>query len=305
MMDGKLIDMINSLEETRHKLNLFIDRLDLTSNQKQADFVTLFKDLTTGVLASLTSMKEKFDLFDAVTPKLDQVLSQILATTDESGVKVEPNQARYIPKLKLPKFDGEKDDARVWISKCNTFFEFCPMSEQQMLGYASFHMIGHAFKWFMSYADDKGDYLKWNDFTEALINRFSDIKYVDSTCLMREFTELAQCGTVLEYLEKYEDIVIAMNDKFPDIPRSYYVSIFINGLQEEIKMKVKMFQPDTVLEAFRLARICEASLKVQVTEKEIRKIIVVDEALSTVPARGGAVVPNTATKEKVIFGLFD
>ena len=57
-----------------------------------------------------------------------------------SGIKM--------PKVELSKFNG--DDPRSWIKKCQRFFMYNPISEDQKVLFASLHLDGVAKSWFQN-----------------------------------------------------------------------------------------------------------------------------------------------------------
>jgi hypothetical protein len=56
------------------------------------------------------------------------------------------------------------------------------------------------------------------------------------------------------YIERFEELRSLMNALDPYLTESYYVSSFICGLKDDIKLMLKILKPAKVLMAFEQAR---------------------------------------------------
>lgn len=80
-----------------------------------------------------------------------------------------------------------------------------------------------------------------------LYNRFDPSELDDFT---REFVNLHQTGTVMEYQVLFEAIL----SKTRGISRGQRITFFLNGLKENIKWSMQICQPQTLNAAICLAR---------------------------------------------------
>ena len=114
---------------------------------------------------------------------------------------------------------------------------------------ASFHMVGAAYSWYKwlvrnQYTDD------WNEFTEALRNRFGTDLYENPREVLKE---LHQTGSIAEYQQQFE----TLSNKVHGLSESWIVSFFIAGLQDFLKCQLRLARPQSYPEAVALARLHE------------------------------------------------
>ncbi|KAL4332246.1 hypothetical protein GQ457_07G001740 [Hibiscus cannabinus] len=103
-------------------------------------------------------------------------------------------------------------------------------------------------------------YLTWHEFTADLCHCFCDKNQLD---IIEEFNKLSQLNTVEEYQEKFEELKPLMLQQNCHLPESYFISSFISGLREEIKHKVKVHEPTTLVDAYRKAKLYELSMEIE------------------------------------------
>ncbi|GJX89340.1 hypothetical protein Tco_0341354 [Tanacetum coccineum] len=82
---------------------------------------------------------------------------------------------------------------------------------------------------------------------------------------MSELKELKQVASVKEYHDYFIDVLSRLQ-----LPQKYSLSCFINGLNEDIKCMVLLFKPQTIHEAYCLAKLQEATLKARKTKEPIK-----------------------------------
>ncbi|KAJ0906625.1 hypothetical protein HanRHA438_Chr07g0289441 [Helianthus annuus] len=73
---------------------------------------------------------------------------------------------------------------------------------------------------------------------------------------MTELKNLKHTTTVQEYHDKFDVIISRLQ-----LPGEYTLSCFITGLEDEIQLQVRMFNPKNIQEAFCLAKLQEATIK--------------------------------------------
>lgn len=68
-----------------------------------------------------------------------------------------------------------------------------------------------------------------------------------------------QEGSVDEYVEKFKELESLMHGLNPSLPESYYISSFVSGLKEDIKLMLKILKPMALTIAFEQAKWQEES----------------------------------------------
>nr|XP_027071904.1 uncharacterized protein LOC113696724 [Coffea arabica] len=147
---------------------------------------------------------------------------------------------------------------RDWIQKCETFFQLYGILDSQKMLIVGMHLEGRANVWFQSFKQDKRTF-GWEEFKEGMSRRFGDLGDEDG---VEEFNKLQQSSTVMAYQEKFEELRAIVLLRNQGLSESYFVSSYLSGLQEELKALVKMHKPQTLQEAFEVARWQEKALEV-------------------------------------------
>ncbi|XP_038990616.1 uncharacterized protein LOC120113567 [Hibiscus syriacus] len=121
------------------------------------------------------------------------------------------------------------------------------------------YLIGKDEIWFDGYIAQKHK-VNWHKFTTDICHRFGDQNFND---IVEEFNKLIQKNSVEDYHEKLEELRSYMLQYSPFLEEGYFVSIFLSGLKEEIKHRVKGHNPTTLAAAFRLAKLVELTWEVE------------------------------------------
>ncbi|XP_075092058.1 uncharacterized protein LOC142172173 [Nicotiana tabacum] len=154
-------------------------------------------------------------------------------------------------KVDCPYF--EEGDPRSWLRKCERYFHYNRIIDpQQKLDTAVLHLNGRTESWFFSYQLSRG-MVRWPDFVDEICKRFNDSDNSHLN-LIEKFKRIEQKGTVIEYLEKFEDLKAWVLIKHPTIPEEFFLGFFIDGLKEEIRHIVKMLDPFSLSQAVEKAR---------------------------------------------------
>ncbi|XP_039004688.1 uncharacterized protein LOC120131883 [Hibiscus syriacus] len=159
------------------------------------------------------------------------------------------------PKVELKNFDGT--NPRGWVQKCHKFFHLFGIPEEQRVELAAMYLEGKVESWFDGYIMQKNR-VHWHEFEADLCHRFSDMQYTD---VIEEFSKLIQKGTVEEYQVRFEELKPFILMQNPTLGEEFFVSIFISGLKEELKHRVKALNPKEVTEACRQAKLYEISIE--------------------------------------------
>ena len=170
-----------------------------------------------------------------------------------------------LARLDFPRFNGE--GIKNWIIQCDTFFSVDQTPEEYMVRLVVVHFEGKALQWHSAYMKNVGlnKLPSWNDYTKILIERFGEV-WEDP---MAELMRLRQKGTITDYHTEFDAIVSRI-----DLSEAHQLSCFLGGLQLEIQMMVRVFQPTSVMKVFSLAKMYEnanaTSMEVKPISKNLR-----------------------------------
>ncbi|XP_075636505.1 uncharacterized protein LOC142608698 [Castanea sativa] len=130
-------------------------------------------------------------------------------------------------KLDFPRFSGV--DPASWVYKANQYFGYYQTPIAEKLIIASFHKELEAL---------------------ALHERFGSTTYDDP---MEVLTRLRQTTTVALYKAEFE----AVSNRIMGLSPMHKLSCFLSGLKDEIRLSVRMLNPQSLNAAFGLAKIQE------------------------------------------------
>lgn len=150
-----------------------------------------------------------------------------------------------------------------WLYKCSQFFELDGIEDPDRVKLVVIHLEGKTLLWRQTYVKRKGHVLPGrNKYVEDITIKFGDL-YDDP---MADLKVLIQNGTVQDYHDSFDALASRLN-----LSEEYLLSCYVGGLEEEIQLAVRMFNPKTMQQASCLAKIQEASAKARkakVTSKQ-------------------------------------
>lgn len=136
-----------------------------------------------------------------------------------------------VPKWELHCFEGH--EPKVWIRKCERYFNLYKTQDNHKVEAVTLYLNGLAEIWYHSLVLSRG-VVNWMEFKKELINRFDDELIWD---IVEEFNKLTQVGTVDEFLGKFEELKAQMLVRNPNLNESHFLSSFVGALKEEIKFE--------------------------------------------------------------------
>lgn len=156
--------------------------------------------------------------------------------------QVIPQKGEIHPRARRLDFLAFHDeDPLDWLYKVNPFFTFYNTLQQHRMRLVSFHIEGKALVWFQDLDESRG-LTSWEEFVEALLVRFGPSSYNDP---MEQLTRLRQVGTVEEYKANYE----ILSNRLRGLSEQYKLSYFLSGLRDDIRLLVRMFNPNNLTTA--------------------------------------------------------
>lgn len=156
-------------------------------------------------------------------------------------------------KVEFPSFDG--DDLRTWVYKCEQFFEVDETPSHTKVKIAAIHLQGRASQWHHMYMKSRltREVPNWEEYVRAFSTRFDTSQYEDP---MSELMYLRQTGSIQEYLDRFDELMNCL-----ELTDQYAISCLLGGMNPEIAMRIKMFQPKTLQDVIGLAKMQEQVLQ--------------------------------------------
>lgn len=168
------------------------------------------------------------------------------------------------PPLDSPQFDGS--NPKLWIRKCETFFDIYSVAKHYWVGLATMNFIGSAAFWLQS-IQSRSAKLSWEGLGSALCARFDRDERNHMIC---QFFRINQTTSISDYIETFSDLVHEMLAHDPTIANSIITNRFIDGLRDDIRAIVVVHRPQDLDTASSLALLQEEVL-VDYPRKEFKK----------------------------------
>ncbi|OIT20411.1 hypothetical protein A4A49_38895 [Nicotiana attenuata] len=223
----------------------------------------------------------RLKVMDDKLVKHDEILNEVLTSQEElqysnwdtGYLRVNPReelrqnrpQAVQTPTLKweLPYFEGH--EPKVWIQKCERYFNLYKIPDNLKVEAATLYLNGLADTWY------------------------------DSLVLSR--------GLVDEFLGKFEDLKAQMLIRNPHLDESHFISSFIGALKEEIRFGVKLFKPTTMRFVVERARLQEKAIEAahKRTKAISKPSLVVSNPAGTRVQTAGIVKPNSFRLSREVY----
>lgn len=214
-----------------------------------------------GELALLRTDQERAigQLRELITGLSVQV-TQLTNRMQEQGVH-NGNTFSRLTRVDFPKFDGE--DVQGWVYRCDQFFAIDNVVDNMKVKVASIHMIGRALLWHQSFMKTQveGVWPNWEDYKTAVLARFGIGSFDDPLSVLMK---LKQTGTVEAYQESFDALLNRV-----DLTEKQAISCFLSGLTDEVQNSVRMFKPQSLHDAYCLAKLQEATLVSMARKKPI------------------------------------
>ncbi|KAM0929344.1 hypothetical protein ACQ4PT_001454 [Festuca glaucescens] len=155
------------------------------------------------------------------------------------------------PPTEFPRFAGE--DPRLWQKAAEKYFRVFAVDPTYWVEYATMHFSGNAALWLQSVEDQLPKYT-WEKLCDIINTRFDRGQY---QFLYRQIFKLKQHGTVIEYLERFDNLMHHMLAYRPDLDPMFFTTRFIEGLARDIRAVVMIQRPQDLETAVALALLQE------------------------------------------------
>nr|GLL16803.1 uncharacterized protein LOC112097934 [Ipomoea trifida] len=160
----------------------------------------------------------------------------------------EPSTPRlHTMKLDVPKFSGE--DPHQWIFNIQEYFDFHKVPEDQRLQIDGFSLEREASEWYRWTRRNNLIY-GWHDFLEKIQHRFGTHHFED---YQANLAKLTQKGSIADFQTEFEKLM----NKVTGIQEPLLIFFFVGGLKPNLRREMLIAKPQSLLEAFKLAKAFE------------------------------------------------
>jgi hypothetical protein len=150
----------------------------------------------------------------------------------------------HFPKIKMRKFDGK--DPVTWILQMEQFFDLHNVPHTQKVQITSLYLEPNQFVWYRWLCSHRS-LVTWTIFKEEMIAHYEDTR---SNTFFSQLINLKQKGSVIEHIDNFQ----RLNIKVTDIPYEHLIDVFIGTLRDNIQHEVRLWEPKSLENAFRVAR---------------------------------------------------
>ncbi|XP_024963751.1 uncharacterized protein LOC112504018 [Cynara cardunculus var. scolymus] len=209
------------------------------------------------IVQQIEDLKNEFVNRTNATNSSDEAMT----TRVERGERNRGGQNRFLAvkghKLEIPIFDGKDPDG--WILRAERYFTLNQLSQEEKIDVSFVSFEGDALKWFQ-WEHKRHPITRWEDLKHLPLRQFRSLS-ADSLC--EQFLSVRQEGSVEDYRRKFVEFAAPVDG----IPKQVFLSQFINGLEESIKVELRLLDPLTLSEAMEVAMKIELKNKVLSREK--------------------------------------
>ena len=260
-MDGLKKDVEAKMDVLKKGVEAKMDCLKKGIEAKMNDVEAKMDDLKIDLKTDMEELKINMNkLLQERVTKGERVVKE---THDEKKINVNHDsidsnvgsKTHHISKIDMRKFDGK--EPATWILQMEQFFDLNNVQNTQKVRMATLYLEPNQFVWYQWLCSRK-QIITWAIFTEELTTHYKDTK---SNTFFSQLISLKQKGSIMEHIEEFQKL----NIRVKDIPEEHRIDVFIGSLKDNIQHDVRLWEPDSLEKAFRLARKMES--KIMATRK--------------------------------------
>jgi hypothetical protein len=242
-------------------------RRDINDLQKKTVTKYELQEMEAKLEAKMDGLKEEImeglkNIVIERTPESENVSHEI---HDEDTRKVNQEwrnsnfglNTNHVPKIDMRKFDGK--DPITWILQMEQFFDLHNVPHTQKVRIASLYLEPNQFVWYQ-WLFSRKSLVTWTIFTEEMIAHYEDTR---SNTFFSQLINLKQKGLVTEHIENFQ----RLNIKVIDIPDEHLIDVFIGNLRDNIQHEVRLLEPKSLENVFRVARNVESKNMAMATRR--------------------------------------
>jgi hypothetical protein len=248
-MHRDINELQNKMDSMEAKLDTKMDsmeaKLDTKIDGLKGEIMEVLKNFVTE--KTLESENASHEIHDEDTRKVNQEWRN-----SNFGLKT-----NHVPKIDMRKFDGK--DPITWILQMEQFFDLHNVPHTQKVRIDSLYLEPNQFVWYRWLCSRKS-LVTWTIFTEEMIAHYEDTR---SNTFFSQLINLKQKGSVTEHIENFQ----RLNIKVTDIPDEHLIDVFIGTLKDNIQHEVRLWEPKSLENAFKVARNVESKNMAMATRR--------------------------------------
>jgi hypothetical protein len=163
----------------------------------------------------------------------------------------------HVLNINMRKFDGK--DTITWILQMEKFFDLHNVPHTHKVQIAYLYLEPNQFVWYQWICSHKS-LVTWTIFTEEMIAHYEDTW---SNTFFSQLINLKQKGSVTKHIENFQ----RLNIKVTDIPYEHFIYVFIGTLKDNIQHEVRLWEPKSLENAFKVARNVESKNMAMATRR--------------------------------------
>jgi hypothetical protein len=176
-------------------------------------------------------------------------------SADSKSGAADSHHLGRLPKLNFPKFESE--NPKLWISRCENYFEMYSVPYEKWVQVAVNYFEGPAARWLQA-VERRVYKSSWHEFCVMFLERFGRDEH---DLLIRRMLHIKQTGSVTEYISQFAELIDQLTAyESPADPRHYTMK-FIDGLSLAIRSSVFLQRPKDLDTACTLAALHEEVLE--------------------------------------------
>ena len=175
----------------------------------------------------------------------DRGTRRLTMTRPVAGGRDEPARAKLAPP---PTFDGRyKEEYNVlnWIMTVERYLYNCNKGEAVFSSYAYTYLDKEVQVWF-DHRFLSTPLPPWEEMTAAMIKRYLPLNH--SSRLVRRFTGIRQVGSLMQYVDRFQNLLSALGLAGIQKSSTKCIGQFIDGLKEQEDRKTPLLRKPTTME---------------------------------------------------------
>jgi hypothetical protein len=278
-------------------------RRDINDLQKKIVTKDEIQEMEAKLEAKLDGLKEEIMevLKNFITEKTPESENASHEIHDEETRKVNLEwrnsnfglNTNHVPKIDMRKFDGK--DPITWILQMEQFFDLHNVPHTQKVHISSLYLEPNKYVWYPWLCSHKS-LVTWTIFMEEMIADYEDTR---SNTFFSQLINLKQKGLVTDHIENFQ----RLNIKVTDILDEHLIDVFIGTLKDNIQHEVRLWEPKSLENAFKVARNVESKNMAMATRRTNRNIYRENNAPSSKTPQPTRLTPQQLKerKENVLF----
>jgi hypothetical protein len=242
-------------------------RRDINDLQKKIVTKDEIQEMEANLEAKMDGLKEEImevlkKFIIEKTPETENAFHEI---HDEDTRKVNQEwrnsnfglKTNHILKIDMRKFDGK--DPITWILQMEQFFDLHNVPHTKKVRIASLYLEPNQFVWYLWLCSCKL-LATWTIFIEEIIAHYEDTR---SNTFFSQLINLKKKCSVTKHIENFQ----RLNIKVTDIPDENLIDVFIGNLKDNIQHEVRLWEPKSLENAFKVERNVESKNMAMATRR--------------------------------------